>query len=343
MKAKLTLLAAALVAAASMLGAQEAPRTTAIPSRVVMGGKAVTLVADAVYAFPAARSRVVAVGGTDQGLGVFLDTVAPGFKDLPSFERQAGVEVYAAQRPDLVILKSSLKKSTGAGLEALGVKTAYLSLESPEEYYEELGYLGRIFGDQARAEELVRYYEDIVAKAAAASAGALHKPGARRPRVLVAQAAGDGLEVPPASWIQTRLVELAGGEAVWKGSNPGSGWAKVGPEQVAAWNPDVFVVVSYKEDSTAAAARLAADPRYASLAAAKAGRVLGFAQDFLSWDQPDSRWGMGLLWLCDALYPGALAGYSAEAEARRFYGLFYGLSAADFDRVVAPRLRGVRR
>ena len=42
---------------------------------------------------------------------------------------------------------------------------------------------------------------------------------------------------------------------------------------------------------------MAADPRFSGLKAAKTGRVLGFAQDFLSWDQPDARWGLGLLWL----------------------------------------------
>ena len=62
---------------------------------------------------------------------------------MPSFPRQAGVEVYASHRPDLVILKSSLKKSVGAGLEALGIKTLYLSLETPDDYYAELDLLGK--------------------------------------------------------------------------------------------------------------------------------------------------------------------------------------------------------
>ncbi|MBU1079905.1 MAG: ABC transporter substrate-binding protein, partial [Spirochaetes bacterium] len=322
MKTRISTLLAALFAALSVAGAQS-------PERVVMGGKAVTLVADAVYAFPSARRSVVAIGGTDQGLGVFLETVSPGFSGLPSFDRQAGVEVYASFRPDLVILKSSLKKSLGAGLATLGVKAAYLSLESPEDYYEELAYLGRIFGDPARAETLVGYYKGAVATAETVSRTASAKAG--KPRVLLVQAAGGGFEVPPDAWMQTRMVELAGGEPVWKGSNPGSGWAKVGPEQIAAWDPDVLVVVAYKEGSAAAAARMSADPLYSGLVAAKSGRLVGFPQDFLSWDQPDTRWGLGLLWLSDLLYPGLNAGYSAEAEARRFFALFYGFDRPAFD------------
>ena len=334
MKTKHAFLAIAALALASAAGAQA-------PSRVVMGGKAVTMVADAVYMFPSARPHVVAVGGTDQGLGVFLETVAPGFSALPSFPRQAGVEVYASHRPDLVILKSSLKKSVGAGLEALGIKTLYLSLETPEDYYAELALLGRTFGDEKRAAELVAYYKGVVSEAARASASAIGSGG--KPRVLLVQASGDGFEVPPDGWIQTTLVELAGGQPVWKGSNPGGGWAKVGPEQIAAWNPDVLLVVSYKEPATEVASRMAADPRFSGLKAAKAGRVLGFAQDFLSWDQPDARWGLGLLWLTDALHPGSMPGYRAESSARRFYALAYGFDDAAYDAQIAPRLRGVLR
>ena len=334
MKTKHTMLAIAVMALASAAGAQT-------PSRVVMGGKAVTMVADAVYMFPSARPRVVAIGGTDQGLGVFLETVAPGFSALPSFPRQAGVEVYASHRPDLVILKSSLKKSLGAGLEALGIRTLYLSVETPDDYYAELALLGRTFGDEKRAAELIGYYQNVVATAAGASAAATKKGD--KPRVLLVQASGDGFEVPPDGWIQTTLVEMAGGQAIWKGANPGGGWAKVGPEQIAAWNPDVLLVVSYSESATDAAARMAADPRFSSLKAAKTGRLHGFAQDFLSWDQPDARWGLGLLWLTDALHPGSMPGYTAESSARRFYALAYGFDDAAFAAQVAPRLRGVLR
>lgn len=333
MKTRHMLLLAALVAAVSLAAAQA-------PGRVVMGGKAVTMVADVVYAFPAARSRVVAIGGTDQGLGVFLATVDPGFPALPSFDRQAGVEVYASYRPDLVILKSSLRSGLGAGLQTLGIKTAYLSLESPEDFYADITAVGSLFGSPDRARELVGYYQGIVDTAGRAAKAALGRPGAVPPRVLLVQATGDGFELPPDSWIQTRLVELAGGTAVWKGANPGSGWAKVGPEQIATWNPDVIIVISYKEKASAVASRLMSDPRFAGLKATQTARIIGFPQDFLSWDQPDTRWGLGLLWLTDALFPGSIPGYSAEAEARRFFALFYGFGDAAFNAQVLPRMGG---
>ncbi|GAB1433634.1 hypothetical protein MASR2M29_22600 [Spirochaetota bacterium] len=332
MKTRRYFLSVILLLALSLAAADES-------HRIVMGGKAVTMVADAVYAFPGARSRVVAVGGTDQGLGTFLETVSPSYKNLPEFDRQAGVEVYASFRPDLVILKSSLKKTLGPGLDVLGIKTAYLSLELPSEYYTELLFLGELFNEQSRARELVAYYKNVVSRAETAAAIALKVPGVQRPRVLLLQASGDGFEVPPTSWIQTEMVRLAGGQAVWTQANPGSAWAKVGPEQIVAWNPDYIFVISYREDAAALADSMKKDRRYSSLKAVRDDRVLGFAQDFLSWDQPDTRWALGLLWLSNMLFPAAMPGFSIEKEARQFYELLYDFNSASFDAIIKPRLR----
>jgi iron complex transport system substrate-binding protein len=328
MKVRTVFFIAALAAAFSVLGAQ-------VPERIVMGGRAVVMVADAVFAFPEARPRVLAVGGTDQGLGTFLKLVDPGFKETPALQRQSGVEVYASFRPDLVIAKAAMRSQIGAGLDALGIRSLYLNLESPEDYYTEILELGRVLGNTARGAELVGYYKDVVARSAAAV-----NPAAAKPRVLVIQSAGDAFQVPPESWIQTRMVELAGGIPVWRGANPGSGWARVGPEQIASWNPDVVFVISYNQDVSGIAEGFRKDPRYSVLASVRSGKVWAFPQDFLSWDQPDARWGLGLLWMTNRLHPGRLAGYSAEAEARRFFRLFYGFDDAVFNSEILTRFKG---
>ncbi len=322
---------------------------SAQPSRVVLGGKAVLMVADLVYAFPAARKEVVAVAGTDQGLGSFLSDVDPAFPGLPALDRAAGAEVFAAQKPDLVVLKSSMRKSLGAQLGALGLKTLYLDLESPDDYFRDLEAIGKAFGSEARAEELASYYKDALRRAAApASAGAAASagtlaPAREGPRVLLLQASlagGGAFEVPPKAWIQSTMVALAGGQAVWLDANPGQGWARVSFEQVAAWNPDLLVVIDYREGVDKAVAALKADPRFSSLACGKSGRILGFPQDYYSWDQPDARWGLGLLWLAKALRPADYPDLSLVEEAKAFYRRFYGFDEAAFAAKVLPRLKG---
>ena len=322
-----------LAAALSAQPQAAAPRATAL------GGKAVVMVADLVYAFPEARPTVLAVAGTDQGLGSFLQTVDPGFSSKPVLDRSAGAEVYAALKPDLVFLKAAMKKSLGAQLDALGIRSLYLNLETPEDYYRDIAALGAAFGAAKRAETLAAYYRGIVERAKGQTAAG----GQKAPRVLVVQsslASREAFDVPPKGWMQSILTGLAGGDPVWFGANPGEGWGRIGFEQIAAWNPDVLIVIDYRETVDATVAALRKDARFAALACGKGGKILGFPQDWYSWDQPDTRWGLGLLWMAKALRPAEFARLDLVAEAREFYRLFYGFDAATFDRMVAPRLKG---
>lgn len=308
--------------------------------RIVLGGKAVIMVADAVYLFPAARKNVLAVGGADQGLGAFLSSIDPDFAKKPKIDRNAGAEVYASLGPDLVVLKSSMKKALGASLDSLGIRQFYLDLETPEDYFREIDALGSLFGETARSREIVDFYRRALSEVTAKTEAV---PASARPRVLVVQAGGtseNAWEVPPASWMQTRMVELAGGIPVWKDANPGAGWAKVNPEQVAAWNPDVVLVISYRSDSREAAAAFMRDSRLAAAKAVRAKAVYGFAQDFYSWDQPDTRWILGLQWAAATLHPAEFAQASPVDAAREFFSVLYGLDRAAFDALILPRIGG---
>jgi len=67
-----------------------------------------------------------------------------------------------------------------------------------------------------------------------------------RPSVLVLQYSEDGGEisfkVPPASYLQTTMVQNAGGNPTWLDVDGGAdGWIQVGLEQIAVWNPEVIL------------------------------------------------------------------------------------------------------
>ncbi|MCX7026142.1 MAG: ABC transporter substrate-binding protein [Spirochaetes bacterium] len=314
--------------------------TAIAQQRLVLGGKAVIMVADAVYLFPDAGQRVIAVAGADQGLGVFLAVLDGSFAKKPVIDRSAGVEVYASLKPDAVIMKSSMKKSMGASLDALGIKQLYLNLETPEDYTADIKALGEFLGQKVRAAEIVSWYGEALADTAA------RVKKASRPRVLLVQAASptEGVwEVPPVSWMQTRLVEMAGGVPVWGGANPGSGWAKINVEQIAAWNPDAVFVVDYHDNARDSARIFASDARLSHLSAVKKGLVFGFAQDFYSWDQPDTRWILGLEWMAGKLHPELFADRPILESARGFFRAMYGMDTAVFDATIEPRLGDLTR
>ena len=77
--------------------------------------------------------------------------------------------------------------------------------------------------------------------------------------------------------------------------------------------------------------RLQTDPQWSELPAVQAGQLIPFAGDLHSWDQPDTRWGLGLLWLATQIQPEHFADVDIEAEAVHFFETYYGLERATVD------------
>lgn len=309
----------------------------AIPSRIVIAGRGTLLLADAVYLFRGVGDRVIGVAVTDQGLGDVLPVLDPAYGRKTRFANNAGIEQLAAAKPDLVILKTYSKQNVGDPLERAGIPVLYLDLETPESFFADVRTLGALFRQGGRAAAVVGWYESRIAAVAAGL-----KDVAARPSVLVVQAAGRDADlaatVPPATWIQARVVEMAGGRPVWVAHNGTSGWVKAGIEQVAAWDPEHVLAVSYAASAVEAAARLAASPAWKATRAGTAGAIRGFPADLVSWDQSDARWILGLVWLAATLHPDRFPGFDARAEAAAFYRDLYGVAPDTIESVILPRV-----
>jgi iron complex transport system substrate-binding protein len=311
-----------------------------VPERVVVAGRAGQLILHAAFFFEEADSRVVAMEQRTQRGVSMLPLVDSAYSDVIQLERDASAEAIAAADADVVLLKSYLADSLGASLETLGLTTIYLDLETPEQFFRDVRVLGEVFGNPGRAEEVLAYYQERLDRVSRAVAGI---PDEDRPRVLLLQYTDQGGEaavnVPPAAWLQTSLVELAGGDPVWIEA-AGSGWTVVDFEQVAAWDPDYIFVVYYPGNPAPAVEALRADKNWAALTAVREGRLLGFPGDFVSWDQPDTRWVLGLEWLASRLLPAGAFSFDVQAEMRSFYHELYGLDQAALEAHVAPLLTG---
>jgi iron complex transport system substrate-binding protein len=311
-----------------------------LPERVVIAGRAAQLILHAAFLFDQADTRVVAMEQRTQRGASMMPLVDTAFSDTIQLERDASVEAIAAAEPEVVLLKSYLAESLGAPVEALGLPTLYLDLETPEQFFRDIRILGKLFGDPGRAEEVIGFYQARLDRVARAVASV---PVDERPRVLLLQYTDRGGEVavnvPPAGWLQTMLVELAGGKPVWLDA-AGSGWTVVDFEQIAAWDPDYVIVVDYSEDPALATQALRADGNWAALRAVREGRLLGFPGDFVSWDQPDPRWILGLEWLANRLLPEGSFPFEARAEMQTFYEELYRLDPAVFETEVLLLLNG---
>jgi iron complex transport system substrate-binding protein len=311
------------------------------PQRIVVAGKSSLTIVDTLYLFPEARERLVGLVVGRQDPGAFLSAVDPAYAAKAVLEVEAGPEQIAPLDPDAVVLRSFMAESLGRPLEQLGIPVVYVDLETPEQYFRDLGALGDLFGNGARADEIRAYYHAQMDRIEAALAGL--RDG-EAPRVLLLQHSAQGgevaLSVPSASWIQTAEVELAGGIPVWAEAAQGGGWTVVNLEQIAAWDPDAIFMISYGPDPAAVVEGLAADPRWQALRAVEAGRIYSFPGDIFSWDQPDPRWILGVTWLAGRLHPQRLAGLDMRAEVVQFFEAMYGMDAASIEARILANLKG---
>jgi len=312
-----------------------------VPERIVLTGKALFMIADAIYLFPEAGKRIVALGDPSQGNSAFIPIIAPKFGEKTILPADANTEQIVSEKPDVVILKSYLADTIGKPIEALGVPVVYLDFETPEQYQRDIMILGKLFDNEARAKEVAAFFQERFEKF---TAKLPEIDEAQKPKTLLLYyTEKDGaiaFNVPPLGWMQTILVQNAGGIPVWTDANPGQGWTKVNFEQIAAWDADQIFIISYFTPVDDVVAKLKEDPQWASLRAAKDGKLYAFAGDLYSWDQPDTRWILGLSWLGTKLQPGLYKDIDIRAEAQDFFHTLYGLDEAAFKQSIETNFTG---
>ncbi len=311
----------------------------AAPQRIAATGKAFIMVVDAIYMFPEAPERMTALGNFGQGGSNFIAMIDPDYAAKATLQQDAGAEQIAATRPDLVILKSTLAETVGPSLDTLKIPVVFVDFENPEQYERDLAILGEVFQNQERASQVIAYYQGKVAGVQAAVKDVEEKPSV----LMLYYSDKDGVvafNVPPLSWIQTQLVQLAGGEPAWADANPAKGWTKVTLEQIAAWDADQVFIISYTRNPSEVKAELEADPQWQQLRAAREGHLYAFPADLYSWDQPDARWVLGLNWLAGRLHPQRFAGLDIKSEAAEFYATLYGLDGEFFEQKIVPTFKG---
>jgi iron complex transport system substrate-binding protein len=309
--------------------------------RVVTGGKAHFLVLNALYMFPEALESVVAFGASSQVGGNFISLLDPGAEQRAVLAPDPGVEAILAHKPDTVVLKSYLRDGLGRQLENMNVSVLYLDLESPEQFRRDIEAIGELFANPKRSEALNRFYARNLAEIQKIGEAI---PEADKPDTLLLycgiRSGTAAFNVPPPQWLQTSLVQWAGGDPVWFEAATGSGWNQISFEQIAAWNPDVILLVSYHTPIDEVKATLLSDPKWRRLEAVKRGNLLGFPADYLSWDQPDPRWILGLHWLAGRLHPGLVSSAGLEQKVVEFYSFVYGLPAERIEEAILPMIRG---
>ncbi|TDC78364.1 ABC transporter substrate-binding protein [Streptomyces hainanensis] len=210
--------------------------------------------------------KMFALGLTEHVLGYVMPPANPPVEESPWADEYARVEMLSDDllnrelvvdaRADLVVAgwRSGFSEERGITpeiLDGLGIQsfmhseTCYNYPGHPAEFtpfeglYHDLELLGRVFGVEDRAAEVVAGLRERVA------AVADQTPDGRRPRVFVYDS---GTEQPFTSGNQApphEIIETAGGENVF--ADLRDRWTTVGWEAVVEAEPEVIVVLDYQD------------------------------------------------------------------------------------------------
>jgi len=310
------------------------------PQNIVITGKANWLLGHTLYLFPEADGRILAWEARGGNTSDFLTAISPGFANVIELAEGAAAEQIAPLHPDLVVMKSYLQENLGAPMEEIGINVFYASLETPEQFYAEIEQIGVLFGNPEHAAAIIDFYSSRIEMIESRVADIAAED---RPDVLVIQRTASGEDVaftvPPISWMQTLEVLTAGGTPVWDEVS-GNGWTTITFEQIAAWDPDVVLVIAFRGDPDALVAELEASPEWQALRAMQEGQVYAFPADFRGWDLPDPRWILGTTWVAKILHPDLFADIDMMDEMYTFFEEMYGLETEEVDEIIVPMLAG---
>jgi iron complex transport system substrate-binding protein len=305
------------------------------PQRMVVVGQAPYILMHMLYMFPDAGRRLVGYEQKVKGLEDFVSLVDPQASSKAVLQRNPGPEHIAAVDPDLVLMKSSTLGSLEKALATIDIPAVHLDVENPDQFLQTIDRLGLLLGNPERAKEIRAYYQARIDRVTRATRDLSED---QKPRILFMKygdrTGNTAMQVPGNLWIQTQQSQLSGGRPVWLDLNINSqNWQVVGFEQIALWNPDtIFLVVWYRLHSCCEVVNeLTRDSKWRKLKAVADQRLFLMPEDIFSWDSPDPRWILGLLWMTSKTHPEMFGPWDIKAEVTSFFQDMFFMSPADID------------
>lgn len=260
--------------------------------------------------------KLVAVGAT-WGIQTLIE---PSLETVGTVGRgQLDLESLAAYNPDVFLHKAS-DPATLEAVEALGIPALGLTTESTAEVLEAIILLGEVFNRQARAAELVAYYQSKLALAA----GIVAQIPAHERKTAIVMGSEIG-KVAGGNMLQSFMIETAGGINCAKAVESQQAWPVVGTEKIFAWNPD-FIFCTNGSASEYEAADLLLDPTWQNITAVKNNQVLLVPTDKDSWEYPSLSTCLGFLWMLCQMYPEYYSEAAFLQEVDLFYETAYGMT-----------------
>lgn len=258
--------------------------------------------------------RITGIGKSEP----FLEEVQPSLKDCTDVGKGvADIEALAELKPDLFIHKASDVETLDA-VQKIGIPAIGIDVETPENMITALDLLGKVCGEEQKAQELISYYEKSIERSRSLAGSIDDKE--RVTAIVMGSSIG---KVADGSMLQGKMLEIAGAVNCAADLKATELWPAAGTEQIFKWDPD-FIFITGSEGAVYTAEDIYNDPAWSELKAVKNRHVMVMPSESDSWEFPGVISALGIDYMMSAMYPDLLSESDLEENVTEFYELAYG-------------------
>ena len=227
------------------------------------------------------------------------------------------LEALATYNPGVLVHRSNDMETIEA-VQRLNIPVLCITVESMEDITETLTMMGRYFGAEERAAEVIGWMDgkfqmidSIVAQI----------PEADRKTVLVL--GGESGRIAADDMLQAWMAEKAGGIYVAENTANNRNWVNVGVEQIFAWNPQ-FLFATSSTPLDYSIEELMEEDAWSAVNAVKDAHFHQIPAKLDSWDIPGVSCVIGTMYMLHKMYPEHFSREQLEQEVVEYYEFMFG-------------------
>ena len=265
---------------------------------------------------------IVALGLSDRVLAV--NTKSRFWTDADEDLARAGtvgrgivdLEALATYHPTAFIHRSNDPETVDA-VKKLGIDVICITVENMDDLETTLTMLGKYFGAEDRATEVIDWIEnkfDMIAGIVSSIP--------ESERVTAILMGGEIGRVAGNDMLQSWMIEQAGGICVVDEGKDHT-WINVGTEKIFNWNPDfIFCTSSTALDYSPES--LIEDPTWSAMKAVITKSIFVVPARIDSWDMPGISCVLGTMYMLHMMYPDYFSADELQAEIDEYYTFMFG-------------------
>lgn len=163
-------------------------------------------------------------------------TIPDRYKDITTvgMAMTPDLEIIKSLNPDYILSPNSLQNDLQPKYSSIGVKSIFVNLRSVDGMYDSIEYLGKKFGKEDKAEELVQEYKEFLDKYKS------ENEGKESPKVLILMGLPGSYIVATDNSYVGSLVKMAGGTNVY-GDGDGEEFLNANTEDMQLKDPDIIL------------------------------------------------------------------------------------------------------